>query len=77
MANNNFNQEGNLTLSAEQVERFQNRGAIYIPGVASSEEMSIFRSAINEAVKKIIRKLENWKIEIPMERLFYKSLICG
>jgi len=31
MANNNLNQEGNLTLSEEQVERFQNRGAIHIP----------------------------------------------
>jgi len=62
MANNNLNQEGNLTLSEEQVERFQNRGAIHIPGVASSEEMSIFRSAINEAVKKNnteVRKLED------------------
>lgn len=61
MADNNLNQEGNFTLSAEQINSFQKRGAIHLYGVASPEEMKVFRPAINEAVKKNnteVRKLE-------------------
>ena len=47
-----INQEGKPSLSAEQVLSFQQKGAIHLSGVASREEMSFFRPAINEAVKK-------------------------
>ena len=39
-------------LSAEQVQHFQQKGAIYIPGVATRDEMDFFRPAINGAVQK-------------------------
>ena len=44
-----------------EVNSFQKRGAIHIAGVATPEEMSVFRPAINEAVEKNnteIRKME-------------------
>lgn len=48
-------------LSAEQVLHFQQKGAIYLPGVATRDEMGFFRPAINGAVQ--INNTEKRKLE--------------
>ena len=44
--------EDPLFISEQQVLDFQKKGAIYLPGVASADEMNFFRPSINNAVQK-------------------------
>ena len=51
--NNTFpSLDSRYALDGEQIERFRNDGHVYLPGVASQEEVEFFRRQISAAAKK-------------------------